>query len=454
MNLKIIYAIILASLYTAIVSYGLWISNGIPYSYDNNESYSSLIHASSISNFGIGESKGLADEAYGKSSAAHPFVHSHQGNYPRIYAWFLYELGATSVETQVLITTMTIGLISILLLYFFIANLSTPWLGLICALVFITDYIFFLQWQFVTYRVWYSFVFFLQFNAIEKYLKKNDKIWLFILFLNTTLFYYGELIYAAFLGLASCLWVVLRSFRHYKILIQLLITMALGLVVAVGILVIQGIEYLGFEIFLEDLKLTFLSRNDVNNVNVVEVKKFYKDNNIVFWENMENRRAFIGFLPFLNSIFLSFIQLNGPVVFLVLAAPLIIYFALKIQFKFKYWSRTDKLSFGNNIWGEGGRYILYSFLFSVPIYFGQVLVFQYGGSTHLSLNLIWMLVVLIVTIVLLALRFIDYSVIFVYCNSTVLIGLLVFYISKVTDLSYSSYWLAGEEVGAHRYLSF
>ena len=119
----------------------------MPYIMDNNETYSSIVHAKSISQFGISESKGLADESYGLSLSSHPYIHSHQGNYPRLFAWIMYELGAKNPLQQILITTFTVGLIAILLAFTFISKLANPWLAFIFCMVLISDYIFFSQWQ-------------------------------------------------------------------------------------------------------------------------------------------------------------------------------------------------------------------------------------------------------------------------------------------------------------------
>lgn len=292
----------------------LFFSDGMPYILDGNETYSSITHAKSISNFGILKSYGLADEVFSPSSMAHPFVHSHQGNYPRLFAWVIYELGARGPKEQILITTFTVGLAAILLAFVFLSRISNNLFALIACLTLVTDYIFFSQWQVVTYRVWYTFVFFLQFFAIEQYLKKKNVRWALLVLTNTAMFCYGELIFAAFLGLLSFFWLVLRSWRDRKRLFFGVLWLITGLFLAIFTLVAQGIGYLGADHFLRDIQLTFLARNNFDNggVPISEISKFYKSQNVVFWENIVSRDQFIGFKPFIRSIFSSFMLIYSP----------------------------------------------------------------------------------------------------------------------------------------------
>src|SRR5262249_32317804 len=72
----------------------LWWTRGLPYVLDNNESFSALWHAANMYNFGFNSSFGLTDEAISPAIAAHPYIHTHQGNFPRIFAFILYVFGA------------------------------------------------------------------------------------------------------------------------------------------------------------------------------------------------------------------------------------------------------------------------------------------------------------------------------------------------------------------------
>jgi hypothetical protein len=90
-------------------------------------------------------------------AAAHPFVHTHQGNFPRLFAFAIFALGATSVQSQIVVTTFTVGLAGVVLAYVFFSRIADPLLATIFCLLLITDYVLVAQWQVVTYRVWHLF---------------------------------------------------------------------------------------------------------------------------------------------------------------------------------------------------------------------------------------------------------------------------------------------------------
>lgn len=323
--------VVIILIYVVLFSSLLLSTSGMPYVLDNNESYSSLIHAKSLNDHGVAQSKGLADEALGDSPEAHPYVHSHQGNFPRIFAWIIYKLGATTASSQIVVTTFTIGLGAILFAFAFFSRIANPWFALLCCLVFLTDYVFFLQWQVVTYRVWYAFVFFLQFLCIERWLDTKHRHWIITLAANTTLFCYGELIFAAFLGLSSVFWLVLRGQKNMRTALWGLMSLATGLAVALVVLSAQGVAYLGAENFLKDLQLTFGARNNFDSarLSMVEVGNFYRNSRVIFWENFSGRDEFLGPLPFIRSIVQSFIQAGSPLVFVVFVILFVFSTAIK-----------------------------------------------------------------------------------------------------------------------------
>lgn len=341
---EFIGSIAIAFIYLVFFGWMLYTSNGMPYVVDNNETYSSIIHAKSISQFGVSESKGLADEAYGPSLKAHPYVHSHQGNYPRLFAWIIYELGAKNPMQQILITTFTVGLAAILLAFAFISRIANTWFAFIFCLVLISDYVFFSQWQVVTYRVWYTLVFFLQFFAIEQYLKKKNARWAFLIFINTALFCYGELVFAAFLGLFSFFWLTLRGWRDRKKLFFGILLLVTGLFLAIFTLVVQGIGYFGADNFLKDVQLTFFARNHFGSASLTieEISKFYKEHNVIFWENIMGSDQFMGHQTFIRSIFSSFMNVYSPLI-AIFFGILFLNYIINLGFPKIYQVVADKL---------------------------------------------------------------------------------------------------------------
>src|SRR5262249_40360729 len=83
-------------------------SHGLPYVLDNNESFSSLHHAYNLYHFDFWKTCGLTDEAFSPDPEAHPFLYTHQGNFPRAFAFLIFVLGARTIESQVWITTFTV----------------------------------------------------------------------------------------------------------------------------------------------------------------------------------------------------------------------------------------------------------------------------------------------------------------------------------------------------------
>jgi hypothetical protein len=161
------YAALLAAGYILFYGWLLARSALFPYVMDNNESFSSLWHASNLYHFGLSGSFGLTDEAYGFEPGAHPYVYTHQGNLPRLFALVLYGLGARTIESQILVTTFTIGLAAVFLAFWFLSHVTRNrgFAALACAVIF-SDYVLVAQWQVVTYRVWHAFFVFSTFSCV------------------------------------------------------------------------------------------------------------------------------------------------------------------------------------------------------------------------------------------------------------------------------------------------
>ena len=129
------------SLYFLIYGYFLLKTNFLPYVFDNNETFSSLVHAKSLYDFGWSFAYGLTDESFGISPESHPYVYTHQGNFPRIYAYFLYCLGFRSTEWQIIVTTFTVGVAGIWFCYHYFSKYVSPLFSVVfCLLLMILAY--------------------------------------------------------------------------------------------------------------------------------------------------------------------------------------------------------------------------------------------------------------------------------------------------------------------------
>ena len=279
-------ALVLVS-YLAVYGGLLLRTGGLPYVLDNNESFSSLWHAANLFNYGIGNGYGLADEAFAFHASAHPYVHTHQGNFPRLFAYLIYLFGARSIEAQIIVTTFTVGLAATVLAYRFFAVVVTPFFGLLACFILMTDYMLVAQWQVVTYRVWYEFFIFSSAWCAHAFATRT-RWWYAYTFVNFACLFYFELVFVAFVTLGTVLYAAILV-RDVRRVYGFVICLALGAFVGIGILLTQLLLYVGWEDLKRDAYLTFVARNRyLSDATLLqEMKDFFSSRNIVFWYNLE-----------------------------------------------------------------------------------------------------------------------------------------------------------------------
>lgn len=294
-------------IYAVIYGWLLISTDFLPYVMDNNETFSSLWHARSMHDFGFSKTFGLADEVFSPHPAAHPYVHSHQGNFPRIFAWMIYELGASSAESQIIVTTSTVGLGTIILMFLFFTKIANPVFGFLVCFIFMTDYLLFAQWQVVTYRVWYGFLLFLGLWSVEQAINAQSKGWLWLLGVTAASLLYFELVFAAYAGLFSFFWLLARTYKKPLTLLKIALWMVGGAAIGLSVFVAQAIGYLGLSNFLKDIHFTFSARNNIDNMTNLnaDIVPFYESLHVIFWHNLQDRSSFSGWMPFIRS-FTSF----------------------------------------------------------------------------------------------------------------------------------------------------
>jgi len=400
-------------IFSYVLIYGalIYAGSGLPYVFDNNETFSSLWHAQSLSNFGINNTKGLADEVFSPHLEASPFVHSHQGNFPRLFAWLIYEFGATTAELQIVITTFSIGLGTILLAYLFFAQISSPLIALVACLVFMTDYLLFAQWQVVTYRVWYGFLFFAMMFSIEKIKNSQDFKWFILLFFASVCLLYFEFIFAAFLGIWCVLWTFFRMQRNFKLLFKTISAMGIGALVGFTIFLFQAVIYLGWPDFLRDINLTFSSRNNSLNSmdSVQEIFKFFESKRVIFWFNFQDKSSFQSLDAFFRSIVDNDLSAHSPNIVIIFYGLFFCWIfnniIAKITLKLNKIQLSNELDFNEII----DNYISSTF---VMVAIGLVLCFLYLGSFESAISANKVLILLITVPLFLFLKLIlsnDFS---------------------------------------------
>jgi hypothetical protein len=300
------------SAYVAVFGALLLATHGLPYAIDNNESFSSLWHARSLYERGIGETKGLADEVFAWHPEASPYVHTHQGNFPRLYAFALYVLGARTIESQIWLTTFTVGLAAILFAFRFLRTVGNPLFAVLGCLLLITDYAMLGQWQVNTYRVWYGFFFFSSLLWVHAAGSMPARRAIAFGVVNFAAMAYSEYAYTAFVGLMCTLYALACHWRSRRTLLACWAGIAVGGGLAAGILLLQLTAYMGWENVLRDIGYTLTARDTARDqAYAEEVIRFYEGLRVIFWQNYLDTSALKSFHALVVAVFSHHLRYYG-----------------------------------------------------------------------------------------------------------------------------------------------
>ena len=296
--------------YVSLISRG----HGVPYVLDNNETYSALLHAHNLWNFDFFRSFGLADDVASPLQSAHPVIHTHQGDFPRLFAFILYAFGARSARVKIWITTFTVGIASLLLAKTFFTRVAGDLFATIIVLILMTDYLLFAQWQVNIYRVWHGFFLFASLVCAHGLGDWSRRKWVIATVCLYACLLYWELIFASFVAVTTGAYTAWIYRRTPRLILIAAFTQSIGAAIGLGILITQVVLYLGWQDFLVDLKSTYGARNfgDDPFVAVEKLKEFYDGHNITFWYNIQSDVNFRGPVPFLRSIFANVLQVQTP----------------------------------------------------------------------------------------------------------------------------------------------
>jgi hypothetical protein len=313
-------------LYSALIVAG----HGIPYVMDNNETFSALNHAYNLWHFDFFKSYGLTDEAMSPDPAAHPVVHTHQGNFPRLFAFLLFALGARSPESQIWLTAMSIGAASVVMAYVFFRRLGGRLFAGIAMALLLTDYLMFAQWQVNTYRVWYGFLLFGALLCVHGLAEWKRGYWLAATLGVFAALFYGELVFAAFAAGSTALYGAWAYRTNPKYVLATWVVQGAGAAIGLGILVTQLIFYMGWNDLLTDLKLTLTARNFAStDPRFIEMlREFYGSRNIVFFYNIMTQDYYSGLARSSKLLFQYALQFYTPILILgALGIVLAVYIA-------------------------------------------------------------------------------------------------------------------------------
>ena len=307
--------VVLAIGYVAFYGGLLIATDGLPYVLDNNETFSSLWHASNLFHFGLEKSFGLTDEAYGFSPAAHPYVHTHQGNVPRAFAFLIYLFGARTAESQIVVTTFAIGLAVVFMAFHFFQLITgSRFFALLATILIFSDYLVIAQWQVVTYRVWHGFFMFSTLLCVHGMAGTHRWRWWGLALINHAALFYFELIFVAFVTILAAAYAAFLFRNRLARLLWLWAAQGCGAAMGLGLLAVQLILYMGWDALVQDAYLTFVARNHATDDPdlALKLREFYESRNIVFWYNLAAAQDLRTIPHFLASLSLYDFQPHTP----------------------------------------------------------------------------------------------------------------------------------------------
>ena len=306
-----LYLALAVGLYIFLVGVLLLSSKFLPYVTDNNESFSMFIHAQNMLKFGLSHAAGLSDESYAIDPAGHPYVYTHEGNFPRVPVYFLMLLGVTKIEWQIALHALVLGAATVYLCFRFFSRIGGPLLALVVCTVFSTDYLLFMQWEVNTFRVWHGFFFFLSLVCVQSIGDLGRRKAEPLLFLTFVALFYFEVVFAVFV-LATCMTYALFTSWQGRLVLRVAVIGIAGMAVALCGLLGQSVAYLGWPVAWQDVQLTLINRNfHAQTVGRLgDSLGFFLKHHIVYWLDTPDTRGYLNLAHFLGivggAIFLAY----------------------------------------------------------------------------------------------------------------------------------------------------
>jgi hypothetical protein len=343
-----LWLVVLAS-YGLIYGALLLSTHGYPYVSDNNESFSNLVHAHNLAHFGLKKSFGLTDESYAVTAAGHPYIHSHQGNFPRLFNFVLYLLGLRSVQSQIWVTTFTVGLAAIYLAFSYFKRVGNELFATIACLTMLSDYLLFAQWQVNTYRVWHGFFFFSSLLCIHGIGGRRPELAWVLGVLNFAALFYWEYVYASFIGIYCGIYGLILFRRQWRRLLWAWGSELVGAGFAAGTLIAQLTAYMGWKNVLLDIHYTLHARNSAaDQVLTGEVNAFYAKHNILFWHNYLDAKPLRSLPAMFGSLFDQHLKYYTPELLLVILVLVVAWLAGPLEWLGRVRSANVLKSNGRN----------------------------------------------------------------------------------------------------------
>ena len=371
--LKNPYDSIILLCFTLIFSFFFFLSDGLFYGFDSNETFSSIWHSYNFLNYSFDLHKGLADETFSNLDSAHSFIHTHQGNAPRFLGILLILLGFESVQSHIFITYLILGIPTFYFLIKLLHKISNSKEFAYISIIFLfTNYILFFQWLFVTYRIWY---FYLIFSSIYYLIELNNKkIYKILFFLNLIFIYYFELIFALFLSILLFIYSLYLNNFSIKRVIKKYYIFFLAPIFSLLVLSIQLINFYGYDAYIQDVNYTFNTRNTYMNIND-EIINFYNKYFIVYWHN---------FLK--NDISFFKMYFRNDLIYIGLYFISIIIYGFLIPIKIYFSSLTKKFSLFNQLRILNKNLILRFCIIFLLVFINNFFIFYAHNTSLIHIN--------------------------------------------------------------------
>jgi hypothetical protein len=306
--------------YCAVFGGILIYSDFLPYTFDNNESFSAFWHARNMYEYGIANSSGLADESFSYDAAAHPYVYTHAGASPRLFAYLLYVLGIRTIEVQIAVTVFTVGLLAFWFAYRFLAEISTRLYATIACLLLMTDYIMFTQWHVGAWHVWKMLLLFGGLYLAQRIAARKQAYSLLVVYAFHAFLFYYETIFNVYVAAAVFLYFVFAS-RDYRFVVKFGLAQFAGALTAAAVLLGQLVLQFGWDVVRTDIYYTFIGRNFATDsaAFLEAARAFYAEHNIVFWLNVPDIDPYRNLLWAFRSLFQDHAVHTPPWSLIVLA---------------------------------------------------------------------------------------------------------------------------------------
>ena len=307
------------SLYITLVGVLLVWSKFLPYVTDNNESFSMYFHARNMLKFGLGHDAGLSDESYATHSTGHPYVYTHEGNFPRFPVYFLMSLGVTKIEWQIALHALLLGAGTVYLCFRFFSRIGGPVFALVVCSVLSTDYLLFMQWEVSTFRVWHGFFFFLSLVCVQSISGLGRYKVEPLLFLTFVALSYFEIVFAVFV-LAMCIAYTLFTYWKRRLVLRVALIGTAGMAAALCGLLGQSVAHLGWPVAWQDITLTLINRNfhaQTFGGLDVDALGFFLKHHIVYWLDNPDTRGYLSVAHFLHVVGGSILLVYTPYLILV-----------------------------------------------------------------------------------------------------------------------------------------